>query len=30
MAVVDHDHEHEHDKEGHDIDDVEDVRERFV
>ncbi len=30
MAVADHDHHHEHDAEGHDIDDVEDVRESFV
>ena len=30
MAVADHDHEHEHDEEGHEIADVEDVRERFV
>lgn len=30
MAVADHDHEHDHDAAGHNIDDVEDVRERFV
>lgn len=30
MAVADHDHEHEHDQEGHEVTDVEDVRERFV
>ncbi|RXG17902.1 ATP synthase F0 subcomplex A subunit [Leeuwenhoekiella aestuarii] len=30
MAVAEHDHHHEHDAEGHDIDDVEDVRESFV
>ncbi|PHQ30780.1 F0F1 ATP synthase subunit A [Leeuwenhoekiella nanhaiensis] len=30
MAVAEHDHHHEHDAEGHEIDDVEDVRESFV
>lgn len=30
MAVAEHDHEHEHDAEGQDMEDVEDVRERFV
>ena len=30
MAVAEHDHHHEHDAEGHQIDDVEDVREEFV
>lgn len=30
MAVAEHDHHHEHDAEGHEIDDVEDVREEFV
>ena len=30
MAVAEHDHHHEHDEEGHEVDDVEDVRESFV
>ena len=30
MAVAEHDHHHEHDTEGHEVDDVEDVRESFV
>lgn len=30
MAVAEHDHEHEHDAHGHEVSDVEDVRENFV
>ncbi|WP_031426795.1 F0F1 ATP synthase subunit A [Flavimarina sp. Hel_I_48] len=30
MAVAEHDHHHEHDAAGHEVDDVEDVREEFV
>ncbi|MEH6658795.1 F0F1 ATP synthase subunit A [Leeuwenhoekiella marinoflava] len=30
MAVAEHDHHHEHDTDGHEVDDVEDVRESFV
>lgn len=30
MAVAEHDHDHEHDLTGHDVPDVEDVRENFI
>ncbi len=30
MAVAEHEHEHEHDKQGHEVDDVEDVRGDFI